>query len=76
VADYTANAYGVAHSRKDGKDDTTTALKNPKSAYNKGQKCMRFQVAAGSEIQGGEIWVNEDTVIASSDTFTITVQSG
>lgn len=76
MAQYTANAYGVGDSRKGGKDNTTTALKNPKSNVNKGQKCMRFQVALGSEIVGGEIYVNKDTVIAAADTFLITVQAG
>lgn len=71
MADYTATAYGVADSRK-GKDRSTNAIgENPDP--NKGQKCMRFAVAAGSEIMGGVVWVNEDTTIAAADTFTITV---
>lgn len=75
MANYTANAYGVANSRKGG-DKTTTALRNPIDNVNKGQKSMRFVVAAGSEIQGGEVWVNVGTTIAAADTFTITVQAG
>jgi hypothetical protein len=74
MADYNATAYGIADSRKSAKDTTTTALRN--ADPNKGQKCMRFQVAAGSEIMGGEIWVNKDTVIAANDTFTITATAG
>ena len=76
MADYTATCYGVGGSRKDGKDMTTTALRNPMDNVNKGQKSMRFQVAVGSEIMGGVIWVNEGTTIAASDTFTITVTAG
>jgi len=75
MADYTANAYGVATSRKGG-DKTTTALRNPLSAMSKGRKVMRFVVAEGSEIMGGEIYVNTDTTIAASDTLTITVLAG
>lgn len=75
MADYTANAYGVGDSRKGG-DKTTTALRNPLSTMSKGQKTMRFVIAAGSEIMGGEIYVNKDTTISASDTLTITVQSG
>lgn len=75
MANYTANCYGVGESRK-GNDKTTTALRNPTTAMSKGQKTMRFQIAAGSQIMGGEIYVNEDTTIAGSDTFTITVQAG
>jgi hypothetical protein len=76
MADYTANAYGVNDSRKDGKDMSSAGLRNPKSKMTKGQVCMRFQVAAGSQIMGGEIFVNEGTTIAASDTFLITVQTG
>ena len=76
MSQYTANAYGVGDSRKGGKDNTTTALKNPLDNVNKGQNSMRFQVAVGSQIMGGEIWVNEDTTIAAADTFLITVQAG
>ena len=76
MTDYTANAYGVGDSRKNAKDNTTTALRNPIDNVNKGQKCMRFVIAAGSEIQGGEIWINRDTVMAASDTCTITIKAG
>lgn len=76
MAQYTANAYGVGNSRKDGKAQTTTALKNEKSTMGKSREVMRFQVALGSEIMGGEIFVNKDTVIAASDTFLVTVQAG
>lgn len=75
MANYTANAYGVGDSRKGG-DKTTTALRNPLTNMPKGQQTMRFVVAAGSQIMGGEIYVNKDTVIAAADTFTITVQTG
>lgn len=71
MADYTATVYGVADSRK-GKNRSTNAIgENPDP--NKGQKCMRFAVAAEDEIMGGEIWVNRDTVVAAEDTFTLTV---
>ena len=76
MADYTATAYGVGNSRKDGKSNTTTALRNEQSTMSKGQDCMRFVVAAENEIMGGEIWVNKDTVVAASDTLTITVTAG
>jgi len=76
MANYTANVYGVGDSRKGGRDDTTTALRNPVDNVNKGQQSMRFQIAAGSQIMGGEIWVNKDTVIAAADTLTLTVQAG
>jgi len=75
MSDYTATCYGVGDSRKGG-DKTTSALRNPASAMSKGQKTMRFVVAAGSEIMGGEIFVNKDTVIAANDTLTITVTAG
>lgn len=74
MADYNTNAYGIGDSRKSAKDNTTTALRNPDP--NKGQQCMRFQIAAGSEIMGGEVWVNKDTTIANNDTFTITAKTG
>ncbi|NIS52985.1 MAG: hypothetical protein GWN94_18070, partial [Phycisphaerae bacterium] len=54
MADYTANAYGINDSRKDGKDQTTTAKKEPKTNFNKGRNVMRFVVAEGDEIAGGE----------------------
>lgn len=76
MADYNTNAYGIGDSRKAAKDNTTTALRNPIDNVNKGQKCMRFVIAAGAEIMGGEIWVNKDTTIANNDTFTITAKSG
>lgn len=75
MSDYTATCYGVGDSRKGG-DKTTTALRNPVGSVSKGQQSMRFVVAAGSEIQGGEIWVNKDTTIAANDTLTITVTAG
>ena len=75
MSDYTANAYGVGNSRKGG-DKTTTALRNPLSGMSKGQKVMRFVIAEGSEIMGGEIFVNVDTTIAAADTLTITIQAG
>ena len=71
MTDYTATVYGVADSRK-GKNRSTNAL-GENADPNKGQKCMRFSVAAENEIMGGEIWVNEDTVVAAADTFTLTV---
>ena len=73
MSNYTATAYGVARSRKGG-EKTTTALRN--ADPDKGQKSMRVVVAAGSEIMGGEIFVNEDTVLAADDTLTITVTAG
>jgi hypothetical protein len=75
MSDYTATAYGVGDSRKGG-DHTTTALRNPLPDMSKGQQTMRFVVAAGSEIMGGVVYVNKDTVIAADDTFTITVTAG
>ena len=75
MADYTATCYGIGNSRKGG-DKTTSALRAPLSGVNKGQKCMRFVVAAEDEIMGGEIFVNVDTVCANADTFTITVTTG
>ncbi len=76
MADYTANAYGINDSRKDGKDQTTTAKKEPKTNFNKGRNVMRFVVAEGDEIAGGEIFVKKAQTVSASDTFTITVQSG
>jgi len=75
MTDYTSTVYGVGDSRK-GSDKTTTALRNPLTDVNKGQQVMRFVVSASSEIQGGVIYVNKDTVIAASDTFTLTVTAG
>ena len=75
MSDYTANCYGVGDSRKGG-DKTTTALRNPIDNVSKGQQSMRFVIAAGSQIMGGEIFVNKGTTISAADTFTITVQSG
>ena len=75
MTDYTANVYGVGDSRKGG-DRTTTALRNPETNVSKGQKSMRFVIAAGSQITGGVIYVNKDTTISAADTFTLTVQSG
>ena len=75
MTQYTGTCYGSEGSRKGG-DRTTTALRNPIDNVNKGQKSMRFVVAVGSEIMGGEIWVNEDTTIVDTDTFLITVTHG
>jgi len=75
MTNYTGTCYGVGDSRKGG-DKTTTALRNPDANTTKGQKSMRFVVAVGSQITGGEIFVNEDTVIAANDTLTITVTAG
>ena len=72
MADYTATAYGLADGLK-GSFKTTDALKNELSTMSKGQKCTRIVVAAGSEIMGGEIYVNSDTTLAAADTLTITV---
>jgi hypothetical protein len=71
MSDYTAVCYGIARSRK-GTNKSTLALGENKDP-NKGQKCMRMVVVAENEIMGGEIWVNEGTVLANSDTLTITV---
>lgn len=68
--DYTATAYGVGGDNK--YTDRTTAALGKNRDPNKGQKCVRFVIAAENEIMGGEIWVNEGTTIAASDTFTIT----
>ena len=76
MADYNANAYGIGDSRKSAKDNTTTALRNPIDNVNKGQISMPFVIEAGSEIQGGVVYVNKDTVIANYDTLTITVKTG
>jgi hypothetical protein len=70
ATDYTATCYGVGGDNK-FTDRTTAALtrnRDPK----KGQKCVRFAIAAETEIMGGEIWVNADTAIIATDTFTIT----
>lgn len=75
MADYTSTAYGVGGSRKGG-DKTTTALREPMTQVNKGQKSVRFVVAAEDEIAGGVIYVNADTAVAATDTFTITVTAG
>lgn len=73
MADYTATCYGIGRARKASDDKTTAALRNPTSKINKGQKCVRVIVAPENEIMGGEIWVNEGTVLANADTLTITV---
>ena len=75
MADYTATVYGVGDSRKGGWK-TSADLKNPIDNVRKGQKSMRFVVAAGSEITGGVIFVNKDTTIAAADTLTLTVTAG
>ena len=71
MSDYTATCYGISGSNK--YTDRTTAALGKNRDPNKGQKCMRFTVAAENEIMGGEIWVNIGTVCANADTFTITV---
>ena len=71
MADYTATCYGISGDNK--YTDRTTAALTRNQDPNKGQKCVRFAVAAENEIMGGEIWVNGDTVCANADTFTITV---
>jgi len=75
MTNYTANTYGVGDSRKGGYK-TTAALVNEESIMSKGQQTMRFVVAAGSQIQGGVIYVNKDTTISADDTFTLTVVAG
>ena len=71
---FTANAYGIEGDHK-YTDRTTAALarnKDPK----KGQNCFRLVIAAnGTEIQGGEIWINKGNTIANADTFTITLRT-
>lgn len=76
MANYTANAYGADGSRKPDDDRTSAAKREPKSNYDDTRENMRFKLAAGSQISGGEIWVNKGTTIAAGDTFTITVQAG
>jgi len=82
MTDYTATAYGVGGANKYS-DRTTDALgKNIVGTTdadsirgrdpNKGQRCMRFVIAAEDEIQGGEIWVNIDTTVSAGETFIIT----
>jgi hypothetical protein len=75
MSDYTATCYGIGDSRKGG-FKTSSALKNELSTMSKGQKTMRFVIAAGSQIMGGEIYVNKDTVLANGDTLTLTVTTG
>jgi hypothetical protein len=71
MTDYTANAYGIDGDHK--YTDRTTAALGKNRDPNKGQKCVRFVIAADTQIMGGEIWVNADTVIANSDGLNITV---
>ncbi len=73
MTEYTSTCYGIGRDRKASDDKTTAALRNPFSKVNKGQKCMRVIIAAGSQIMGGEIWVNEGTVLANADTLKLTV---
>lgn len=74
MANYTADAYagsnlqGVAKAK--GANDAKYGFKDP----NEGQTSKRVQIKPGSQISGGEIWVNEDTTLAASDTLTITVK--
>ena len=70
ATDYTATCYGVSGDNK--YTDRTTAALTRNADPNKGQKCVRFAIAAETEIMGGEIWVNADTAIIATDTFTIT----
>ena len=73
MTNYTANAYGLGGDHK-YTDRTTAALgknKDPK----KGQDCDRIVIAAGSQIMGGEIWVNLGTTLVNNDTLTITVRT-
>ena len=72
MSDYTATCYGISRSRKGG-DKTTAALRNPIDNVNKGQKSVRYVIAVGAEIMGGEIWVNEGTTLVADDTLTLTV---
>jgi len=76
ATDYAATCYGLADSRK-GKNRSTNAIgENPDP--NKGQKCTRLVIAANaSGIMGGEIWVNDATIVdaplIATDRFIVTV---
>ena len=71
MPNYTATCYGVSGDNF-YTDRTTDALGKNKDP-NKGQKCVRVAIAAGSQIMGGEVWVNAGTVLANADTLTLTV---
>ena len=76
MTDYTATVYGIGDSRKYTDKTTTNTDLSPilrAADPNKGQISKRFIIAAGSEIMGGEIWVNGDTTLAAADTLTFTV---
>jgi hypothetical protein len=84
--DITATCYGLGGGRKYS-DKTSNAL--GKSLHddgvnkivhrgmdpNKGEKCVRYQIASSAGgIRGGEIFLNGDiTAAIANDTFTITV---
>ena len=71
MSDYTATCYGISGDHK--YTDRTTAALTRNRDPKKGQKCVRVAIAAGSQIMGGEVWVNADTVLANADTLTLTV---
>jgi hypothetical protein len=73
MTDYSANAYGIDGDHK--YTDRTTAALGKNRDPNKGQKCIRYVIAAGSEIMGGEVWVNADTAVANGEAFNITVNT-
>ena len=80
ATDYTSTVYGLGKSRMGGDKTTTNTdlspiLRNSPNIANKGQKCVRYIIAAGTagQIMGGEIWVNADLALIATDTFTLTV---
>lgn len=71
MTNYTATCYGVSGDNKYTQRGTSALGKTPDP--NKGQTCVRVAIAAGSQIMGGEVWVNAGTVLANADTLTLTV---
>ena len=78
ATDYTSTVYGLGKSRMSGDKTTTNTDLTPilrLADHDKGQKCVRYIIAAGTtgQIMGGEVWVNADLALIATDTFTLTV---
>ncbi len=66
MADYTANAKGLARSRKAKKTEIGDGA-------NKGQTLRRYEVISDTQVKGGEVFVLSSVNVAASDTITLTV---
>ena len=77
MANYTANVYGAGDSRKGGWKSSAGVV-NEISTMGKSAQFYRLVVAAGTEIIGGEIFINKGTTLTAggTDTITLTLQTG